>query len=369
MFDAARWRPAPVLAAVLVTATVVTAAQAAKDDLALVSRQSGAAGAGGRRQLTAGLDLGRRTLRRLLLGRQEPERRGRRRDCRRLRARPAEEHHHPGEPSDRAGGCGGRQRLLRRIDFGRRPLRRIHVRRDQPERPGRRWHVRRLRARPADQLHHAGEPGDRAGGRGRRRRVRRPVDLRRRAHGRLLLARQQPERPGPRRDRRHLRAGPAGRHDHAIEQVQRSCRRRLVLGVDLRGRSLRRLQLAREQPERPGPRRDNRRLRTRRSEQRHHPGEPAVRRLRRGSRRRLRRRGDVSRWAFRRLRLAGRQSQRRGPGRDAGRVRPRPRVRRHHLREPGGRRGGTRRRQRLLRRLALQRRPSRGLHLDRQQSQ
>ena len=66
---------AAILAALLVGASAV--AQAARDDLALVSRQSGAAGAAGNGHSAAGVDLGRRALRRLLLGRGQPHRGGR----------------------------------------------------------------------------------------------------------------------------------------------------------------------------------------------------------------------------------------------------------------------------------------------------
>ena len=63
-------------------------------------------------------------------GRRQPERRGRRRVPRRLRTRPAGEHHDLREPGERPGrhaGRGGRQLVRHAVDLGRRALRRLHL--------------------------------------------------------------------------------------------------------------------------------------------------------------------------------------------------------------------------------------------------
>ena len=98
-----------------------------------------------------------------------------------------------------ARGAGGDGDLLRRLDLGRRALRRLRLRRRQPRRPTTTTGQRRVRARPAGDTTTLVSRG--AGGAGRRaaRLLRAPVDLGRRALRRLRLGRRQPLGRRPRR--------------------------------------------------------------------------------------------------------------------------------------------------------------------------
>ena len=78
------------------------------------------------------LDLGRRPLCRLQVGRRQPRPRLRRRGARRLRPRPGGQRHDPGQPRHRGGRGGRRRRLQARLDLRRRPPCCLRVERRQP---------------------------------------------------------------------------------------------------------------------------------------------------------------------------------------------------------------------------------------------
>ena len=162
----------------------------------LVSRATGAAGAGGRRHLQRPLDLGRRALRRLRVGRGQPLGRRRQRGHEHLRARPGRRHDDPGQPRARARGApAANAASVQPGHLRRRALRRLPVGRRQPL--GRRQQRRRehLRARPGRRHDDAGQPGTGAGRRRGERRLVQPHDLGRRQPRRLPVRRRQPLRP------------------------------------------------------------------------------------------------------------------------------------------------------------------------------
>ena len=123
----------------------------------------------------------------------------------------------------------------------------------------RRLRQRRVRARPADEHDHAGQPRHRRRRRQGRRRLRAPAIS---ADGRFVAFVSAAVEPGPRRQRHgdgRVRARPADEHDHAGQPRHRRRRRqgerRLRRLLDLGRRALRGLRVGRLEP---APRRQRR---------------------------------------------------------------------------------------------------------------
>ena len=193
--------------------------------------------------------------------RHQPRRRRHERLERRLRARPPGRHHDAGQRQFRGGP--GEQRQLLPVHLGRRPLRRLRVRRHQPRRRRHERQHGRLRARPPGGHHQAGQHQLR-GAPGERRQLL-AVHLGRRPLRRLRLGRQQPRRRRHERQHGRLRARPPGGHHQAgLHQLRGAPgERQQLLAVDLGRRPLRRLPVRRHQPRRQRHERRLRRLRAR----------------------------------------------------------------------------------------------------------
>ena len=190
-------------------------ALAAKDDVVLISRATGPAGAPVNATAFSPFKFFGRRAGRLQQRREQPLGRGRQRRRQRLRARPGRQHDHAGQPRDRRRGRARHRRLLHPQHLGRRQPGRLPVGSRQPLGRGRRRRRQRLRARPRRQHDHAGQPRLGVWGRGRERGRAQPGHLGRRALRRLPVGSRQPLGQGRRRRRQRLRARPRRQHDHA----------------------------------------------------------------------------------------------------------------------------------------------------------
>ena len=207
----------------------------------------------GQRPLAGGSGtLGRRPLRRLQLMGVEPRSRRRRQAGRRVRPRPADEHHDAGQSRVGRRGRQGQRRLGRGQYVGGRSLRRLPLLGVEP-RPGRQRHdCGRVRARPPDEHDDAGQPRIGCRRRQGKQLFACPRDLHRWAVRRLLLLRVEPR---PRRHRHldgRVRARSAGEHHDAGEpglgRRRRQGERRIARTRDLARRALCRLRLERLEP-------------------------------------------------------------------------------------------------------------------------